>query len=87
MLQTVKKGCDFEVSDRLCSVSMREDLPDFNAPTDEAPPDIFFSVLLQATPKPGIPSLLLEPPGSGTPFAYDPLPKFANDLAVYVHLS
>lgn len=72
-----------EIGDRLCSISDPKDLVDFTMPTDAAPPDLCFSKLLQGTPKPGIPSLFLTPPGSGYALVYDQLPKFANDLAVY----
>lgn len=49
----------------------------------DAPEDRCFSVLLQGTPRAGVPSLFLTPPGSGNAFVYRTLPKFSNDCAVY----
>ncbi|KAJ6143009.1 acetyl-CoA synthetase-like protein [Penicillium samsonianum] len=72
-----------EISDCLCSISNPTDLPDFSTSTQEGPKGLCFSTLLQGTPNPGVPSLFLTPPGSGYAFSYDPLPKFANDFAIY----
>jgi acyl-CoA synthetase (AMP-forming)/AMP-acid ligase II/thioesterase domain-containing protein/acyl carrier protein len=72
-----------QIIDSLCSISSLADISQISAPTDEAPPDLCFSTLLQGTPKAGVPSLFLAPPGSGYAFSYEPLPKFPNDLAVY----
>lgn len=71
------------ISDYLCSTSSSADLLDLRRLTDDTCGDLCFSTLLQGTPKPGVASLFLTPPGSGYAFSYEPLPKFANDLAVY----
>ncbi|KAJ5263962.1 hypothetical protein N7478_011567 [Penicillium angulare] len=55
----------------------------FTPVMEDAPTDVCFSVLLQGTPRPGVPSLFLAPPGSGNAFVYRTLPKFFNDYAVY----
>ncbi|CAI7653487.1 unnamed protein product [Penicillium glandicola] len=71
------------ITDCLCSMSSPTDLPGFSTMIQEEPKGLCFSTLLQGTPDPGVPSLFLTPPGSGYAFSYDPLPKFANDFAVY----
>ncbi|KAJ5780603.1 acetyl-CoA synthetase-like protein [Penicillium paradoxum] len=72
-----------EIVDSLCSISSPEELLDITASAEEAPRDTCFSTLLQGTPKPGVPSLFLTPPGSGYAFSYDALPNFEDDFAIY----
>ncbi|CEO58555.1 hypothetical protein PMG11_03269 [Penicillium brasilianum] len=76
--KTVGAICDY-----LRSTSNPADLLDLGKLTDDSCGHSCFSTLLQGTPKPGVPSLFLTPPGSGYAFSYEPLPKFANDIAVY----
>jgi acyl-CoA synthetase (AMP-forming)/AMP-acid ligase II/thioesterase domain-containing protein/acyl carrier protein len=76
--KTVGTICDY-----LRSTSSSAELLDLRRLTDDTCGDLCFSTLLQGTPKPGVASLFLTPPGSGYAFSYEPLPKFANDLAVY----
>ncbi|PYH43054.1 acetyl-CoA synthetase-like protein [Aspergillus saccharolyticus JOP 1030-1] len=71
-----------KIIERLQSITNPADLLDFDTAAEEPPRECFLT-LLQGTPKPGVPSLFMTPPGSGYAFSYEPLPKFANDLAVY----
>ncbi|OJI96679.1 hypothetical protein ASPVEDRAFT_119100 [Aspergillus versicolor CBS 583.65] len=59
------------------------DFADFTPAMEDPPIDQCFTVLIQGTPRPGVPSIYLTPPGSGNPLIYKTLPKFANDRAVY----
>ncbi|EPS33193.1 hypothetical protein PDE_08155 [Penicillium oxalicum 114-2] len=70
----------------ICQQISSTDLADFVNFTpimEDAPSDRCFSVLLQGTPKAGVPSLFLTPPGSGNAYVYRTIPKFADDRAVY----
>ncbi|KAJ5171766.1 hypothetical protein N7492_004359 [Penicillium capsulatum] len=71
------------ICEQISSVSNIADFQDFTPVMEDAPSDTCFSVLLQGTPRPGVPSLFLAPPGSGNAFVYRTLPKFADDTAVY----
>ncbi|PYI13452.1 acetyl-CoA synthetase-like protein [Aspergillus violaceofuscus CBS 115571] len=71
-----------ELIERLQSSTDPANLLDIDPTTQETPRECF-STLIQGTPKPGVPSLFMTPPGSGYAFSYEPLPKFANDLAIY----
>lgn len=68
---------------QISSISDTADFLNFTPVMEDAPSNICFSVLLQGTPRPGIPSLFLTPPGSGNAFVFRTLPKFSNDCAVY----
>ncbi|RAK76333.1 acetyl-CoA synthetase-like protein [Aspergillus fijiensis CBS 313.89] len=68
--------------ERLQSSTDPSSLLEIDSATQETPRECF-STLIQGTPKPGVPCLFMTPPGSGYAFSYEPLPKFANDLAVY----
>ncbi|OJJ98286.1 hypothetical protein ASPACDRAFT_31198 [Aspergillus aculeatus ATCC 16872] len=71
-----------ELIERLQSSTDPSSLLEIDSASQETPRECF-STLIQGTPKPGVPSLFMTPPGSGYAFSYEPLPKFANDLAVY----
>lgn len=71
------------ICQQISSISDTADFPNFTPIMEDAPSNLCFSVLLQGTPRPGVPSLFLTPPGSGNAFVYRTLPKFANDRAVY----
>ncbi|KAF9889283.1 hypothetical protein FE257_007391 [Aspergillus nanangensis] len=71
------------ICQQISSVSDTADFADFTPVMEDGPPNICFSVLLQGTPRPGVPSLFLAPPGSGNAFVYRTLPKFADNRAVY----
>lgn len=71
------------ICQQISSISDTADFLDFTPVMEDAPSNVCFSVLLQGTPRPGVPSLFLTPPGSGNAFVYRTLPKFANDRAVY----
>ncbi|GIK05076.1 putative NRPS-like protein biosynthetic cluster [Aspergillus viridinutans] len=71
------------ICQQISSISDPADFLNFAPVMEDAPSNPCFSVLLQGTPRAGIPSLFLTPPGSGNAFVYRTLPKFANDCAVY----
>ncbi|CAG8226082.1 unnamed protein product [Penicillium salamii] len=71
------------VCQQISAVSEPEGFLRFTPVIEEKPSNLCFSVLLQGTPRPGVPSLFLAPPGSGNAFVYRMLPKFTNDRAVY----
>lgn len=71
------------ICQQISSVSDIADFANFSPIMEDAPSNICSSVLLQGTPRPGVPSLFLAPPGSGNAFVYKTLPKFADDRAVY----
>ncbi|KAJ6096444.1 NRPS-like protein biosynthetic cluster [Penicillium sp. IBT 16267x] len=71
------------VCQQISSVSDTADFLNFTPIMEDAPTDTCFSVLLQGTPRAGVPSLFLCPPGSGNAFVFKTLPKFANDRAIY----
>lgn len=71
------------ICQQISSISNMADFLNFTPLMEDAPSNICFSVLLQGTPRKGVPSLFLAPPGSGNAFVYKTLPKFANDCAVY----
>ncbi|KAJ5750714.1 hypothetical protein N7533_007742 [Penicillium manginii] len=71
------------ICQQISSVSDTADFLNFSPIMEDTPSDICHSVLLQGTPRPGVPSLFLTPPGSGNAFVYRTLPKFTNDYAVY----
>ncbi|RAH69518.1 acetyl-CoA synthetase-like protein [Aspergillus aculeatinus CBS 121060] len=71
-----------ELMERLQSSTDPSSLLEIDSATQETPRECF-STLIQGIPKPGVPCLFMTPPGSGYAFSYEPLPKFANDLAVY----
>ncbi|CAG7947345.1 unnamed protein product [Penicillium nalgiovense] len=71
------------ICQQISSISDTADFLDFTPVMEDAPSNVCFSVLLQGTPRPGVPSLFLAPPGSGNAFVFRTLPKFANDRAVY----
>ena len=68
---------------QISAISDTTEFLNFTPVMEDAPSDVCFSVLLQGTPKPGVPSLFMAPPGSGNAFVYRTLPKFFNDYAVY----
>ncbi|KAJ5792549.1 NRPS-like protein biosynthetic cluster [Penicillium pulvis] len=70
------------ICQQISSVPDAADFLNFT-PVMEDATDTCFSVLLQGTPRPGVPSLFCTPPGSGNAFVFKTLPKFANDRAVY----
>lgn len=55
----------------------------FTPIVEDAPGNLCFSVHLQGTPRKGVPSIFLAPPGSGNAFVFRTLPKFVNDYALY----
>lgn len=71
------------ICQQISSVSDTADFLNFSPIMEDTPSDICHSILLQGTPRPGVPSLFLAPPGSGNAFVYRTLPKFTNDYAVY----
>ncbi|CAG7931703.1 unnamed protein product [Penicillium olsonii] len=71
------------ICQQISAVPDREGFLNFTPIIEEAPGDTCFSVLLQGTPRPGVPSLFLAPPGSGNAFVFRMLPKFADDRPVY----
>lgn len=71
------------ICQQISSISDTADFLGFAPIMEDAPSNLCFSVLLQGTPRAGVPSLFLTPPGSGNAFVYRTLPKFANDCAVY----
>ncbi|KAJ6190858.1 hypothetical protein N7519_000879 [Penicillium mononematosum] len=71
------------ICQQISSISDTPDFLNFTPAMEDAPSNVCFSVLLQGTPRSGVPSLFLTPPGSGNAFVYRTLPKFANDRAVY----
>ncbi|RFU25075.1 hypothetical protein B7463_g11258, partial [Scytalidium lignicola] len=71
------------ICQQISLISDTADFLDFTRVMEDAPSNLCFSVLLQGTPRAGVPSLFLTPPGSGNAFVYRTLPKFANDCAVY----
>lgn len=71
------------ICQQISSVSDTASFANFAPVMEDAPSDVCFSVLLQGTPRPGVPSLFMTPPGSGNAFVYRTLPKFFNDYAVY----
>jgi acyl-CoA synthetase (AMP-forming)/AMP-acid ligase II/pimeloyl-ACP methyl ester carboxylesterase/acyl carrier protein len=68
---------------QISSISDIEEFLHFSPIMEDGPSDLCFSVLLQGTPRAGVPSLFLTPPGSGNAFVYRTLPKFFNEYAVY----
>ncbi|PCH04798.1 Thioesterase [Penicillium occitanis (nom. inval.)] len=68
---------------QISSIPDKAGFLDFTPIMKDAPEGRCFSVLLQGTPRAGVPSLFLTPPGSGNAFVYRTLPKFSNDRAVY----
>ncbi|KAK2766744.1 putative NRPS-like protein biosynthetic cluster [Arachnomyces sp. PD_36] len=71
------------VCEQISSISDTADFLDFTPIMEDAPSNTCFSVLLQGTPRAGVPSLFLTPPGSGNAYVFRTLPKFTNDCAVY----
>jgi acyl-CoA synthetase (AMP-forming)/AMP-acid ligase II/pimeloyl-ACP methyl ester carboxylesterase len=71
------------VYNQISSITDTADFLNFTPVMEDAPGNTCFSVLLQGTPRAGVPSLFLTPPGSGNAFVYRTLPKFSNDRAVY----
>lgn len=70
------------IIDRILSISHPNHKVRFTS-TSESSQYECFCTLIHGTPQPGRPSLFLTPPGSGYPFSYEPLPAFADGLAVY----
>lgn len=71
------------ICQQISEISDTADFADFTPAMEDPPIDQCFTVLIQGTPRPGVPSIFLTPPGSGNPLIYKTLPKFANDRAVY----
>ncbi|CAI7600759.1 unnamed protein product [Penicillium palitans] len=71
------------ICQQISSISDTADFAHFTPLMEDGPRNTCFSVLLQGTPRAGVPSLFITPPGSGNAFVYSTLPKFANDYAVY----
>jgi acyl-CoA synthetase (AMP-forming)/AMP-acid ligase II/pimeloyl-ACP methyl ester carboxylesterase/acyl carrier protein len=71
------------ICQQISSIPDAEGFIGFTPVIEEKPSNLCFSVLLQGTPRRGVPSLFLTPPGSGNAFVYRMLPKFSNDRAVY----
>ncbi|KAJ5643393.1 NRPS-like protein biosynthetic cluster [Penicillium longicatenatum] len=71
------------ICQQISSVSDTAEFLTFIPIMEDAPTDTFSAVLLQGTPRAGVPSLFCTPPGSGNAFVFKTLPKFANDRAVY----
>ncbi|KAJ5400930.1 hypothetical protein N7465_011419 [Penicillium sp. CMV-2018d] len=71
------------ICQQISSISDTADFAHFTPLMEDGPRNLCFSVLLQGTPRAGVPSLFITPPGSGNAFVYSTLPKFCNDYAVY----
>ncbi|KAF7530103.1 hypothetical protein PCG10_005079 [Penicillium crustosum] len=71
------------ICQQISSISDTADFVNFTPLMEDGPRNLCFSVLLQGTPRAGVPSLFITPPGSGNAFVYSTLPKFSNDYAVY----